>query len=123
MRRSAIRALAELFPRVRFLLTDLRWHWHRVVPFYNQRGTAEQWIREGNIALHRPRLSCHTFLGEAVRLQLFAVAYNLGDFLRRLVLFGSSGVTLINFCHSSRLTLEGSSIRMPTATGAASFSP
>ncbi len=78
--------LGELFPRVGFLVTNLRWHARRVVQFYNQRGTAEQWIKEGKIALHWTRLSCHAFLDNAVRLQLFALAYNLGNFLRRLVL-------------------------------------
>ncbi len=79
-------AWGELSPRVGFLVTNLRWHARRVVRLYNQRGTAEQWIKEGKIALHWTRLSCHAFLDNAVRLQLFARAYNLGNFLRRLVL-------------------------------------
>ena len=32
------------------------------------------------------RLSCHDFVDNQVRLQLFALAYNLGDLLRRLAL-------------------------------------
>jgi hypothetical protein len=32
------------------------------------------------------RLSCHDFADNRVRLQLFALAYNLGNFLRRLAL-------------------------------------
>jgi len=32
------------------------------------------------------RLSCHAFQHNAVRLALFVLAYNLGNFLRRLVL-------------------------------------
>ena len=32
------------------------------------------------------RLSCHDFKDNEVRLCLFALAYNLGDFLRRLAL-------------------------------------
>ena len=32
------------------------------------------------------RLSCHDFADNQVRLQLFALAYNLGNFLRRLAL-------------------------------------
>ena len=32
------------------------------------------------------RLSCHEFKDNEVRLQLFALAYNLGNFLRRLAL-------------------------------------
>lgn len=34
------------------------------------------------------RLSCHEFNDNAVRLALFVLAYNLGNFLRRLVLPG-----------------------------------
>src|ERR1035437_6723795 len=54
--------------------------------FYNGRGTAEQFIKEGKIALNWTRLSCHDFVDNQVRLQLFALAYNLGNLLRRLAL-------------------------------------
>ena len=37
----------ELFPRVGFIVTNLRRSAKRVVAFYNGRGTAEQWIKEG----------------------------------------------------------------------------
>ena len=56
-----------------------------MVRFYNGRGTAEQWIREGKQALRWTRLSCRAFRDNAVRLQLFALAYNLANFLRSLV--------------------------------------
>jgi hypothetical protein len=50
--------LGELFPRVELH----RHHAHRdepaVIHFYNQRGTAEQWIKEGKAATHWTRLSC-----------------------------------------------------------------
>ena len=36
--------------------------------------------------LNWTRLSCHDFVDNQVRLQLFALAYNLGNFLRRLAL-------------------------------------
>jgi len=76
----------ELFPRVGFIVTNLRWKAKNVVKFYNKRGTAEQWIKEGKYALNWTRLSCHDFADNQVRLQLFALAYNLGNFLRRLAL-------------------------------------
>jgi hypothetical protein len=76
----------ELFPRVGFIVTNLRWKSSNVVKFYNKRGTAEQWIKEGKYALNWTRLSCHDFVDNRVRLQLFALAYNLGNFLRRLAL-------------------------------------
>ena len=76
----------ELFPRIGFIVTNLRWKHCNVVKFYNKRGTAEQWIKEGKYALNWTRLSCHDFVDNQVRLQLFALAYNLGNFLRRLAL-------------------------------------
>jgi hypothetical protein len=46
----------------------------------------EQWIREGKAPLRWTRLSCRAFRANAVRLQLFALAYNLANFLRTLAL-------------------------------------
>ena len=59
---------------------------NKILHFYNRRGTAEQWIKEGKDAVKWTRLSCRNFRDNQVRLQLFALAYNLGNFLRRLVL-------------------------------------
>ena len=75
-----------LFPKVGFIVTNLRYRSKGVVKFYNKRGTAEQWIKEGKYAINWTRLSCHDFKDNEVRLQLFALAYNLGNFLRRLAL-------------------------------------
>ena len=55
-------------------------------PLLNGRGMAEQWIKEGKYALNWTRLSCHKFVANQVRLWLFVLAYNLGNFMRRLVL-------------------------------------
>ncbi len=58
----------------------------RVVAFYNRRGTCERWIKEGKGAIKWTRLSCRSFAANAVRLQLHALAYNLGNFLRTLAM-------------------------------------
>ena len=76
----------ELFPRVGFIVTNMSAKPKGVVRFYNGRGTAEQWIKEGKYALNWTRLSCKNFVSNQVRLALFVLAYNLGNFLRRLVL-------------------------------------
>ncbi len=76
----------ELFPRVGFIVTNLGGAAQHVVHFYNQRGTAEQWIKEGKYAVNWTRLSCHSFDANQVRLQLHVLAYNLGNFLRRIAL-------------------------------------
>ena len=74
----------ELFPRVGFVVTSMSLPSRSVVRFYNKRGTAEQWIKEGKQATHWTRLSCHRFRANEVRLQLSVPAYNLGNLWRRL---------------------------------------
>jgi len=76
----------ELFPRVGFIVTNLTLPSRAVVRFYNKRGTAEQWIKEGKQAVKMTRLNCHRFRSNEVRLWLSLIAYNLGNLWRRLVL-------------------------------------
>jgi len=76
----------ELYPRVGFIVTNLTRPANRVVAFYNQRGTAEQHIKEGKNAIVWTRLSCMRFRNNEVRLQLHALAYNLANFMRTLAL-------------------------------------
>ena len=95
----------ELFPRVGFIVTNLRRDAERVVRFYNGRGVAEQWIKEGKNAVKWTKLSCHDFVDNQVRLQLFALAYNLRNFLRRVAL--PPGVS-----HWSLTTLQGKLIKI-----------
>jgi hypothetical protein len=76
----------ELFPRVGFIVTNLETPSRSVVCFYNKRGMAEQWIKEGKQAVKMTRLSCHRFRSNQVRLALSLLAYNLGNLWRRLTL-------------------------------------
>jgi hypothetical protein len=76
----------ELYPRVGFIVTNLARPAERIVAFYNHRGTCEQWIKEGKGAVNWTRLSCRSFAANAVRLQLHALAYNLGNFMRTLAI-------------------------------------
>jgi hypothetical protein len=70
---------------VGFIVTNLPLLSRAVVRFYNKRGTAEQWIKEGKQAAHWTRLSCHRFRANEVRLQLSVLAYNLGNLWRRRI--------------------------------------
>ena len=74
----------ELYPRVGFIVTNMSRPAERVVAYYNKRGTCEQWIKEGKA--RSSGHGCHAALSppNAVRLQLHALAYNLGNFLRTL---------------------------------------
>ena len=82
----------ELVPRVGrdplrgSSVTNLSRPAERVVAFYNQRGKAEQYIKEGKNAIKWTRLSCRKFRDNEVRLQLHALADNLGNFMRTLAL-------------------------------------
>ncbi len=76
----------ELFPRVGFIVTNLTGSNRAVVRFYNKRGTAEQWLKEGKQAVAMARLSCHRLRANVVRLWLSVFAYNLSNLWRRLAL-------------------------------------
>ena len=76
----------ELYPRVGFIVTKLSRPAEGVIFFYNQRGKAEQYIKEGKNAIKWTRLSCRRCRDNAVRLQLHTLAYNLANFMRTLAL-------------------------------------
>ena len=46
----------ELFPRVGFIATNLELLSRAVVRFYNKRGTAEHWIKDGKQAVKMTRI-------------------------------------------------------------------
>jgi hypothetical protein len=71
---------------VGFIVTNLDTDSRAVVRFYNKRGTAELWIKEGKQAVKMTRLRRHRFRSNEVRLWLSVMAYNLGNLWLRLVL-------------------------------------
>ena len=75
-----------MYPRIGFIVTNLARSVEGIVSFYNKRGTCEQWIKEGKGAIKWTRLSCRIFAANAVRLQLHALAYNLGNVMRTLAM-------------------------------------
>lgn len=72
----------ELFPRVGLIVTNLPKEPDWVVKFYNQRGTAEQHIKEGEYAFRWTRLPFRKFRDGEFWLQVHALAFNLAAFLR-----------------------------------------
>ena len=74
----------ELVPRVGFIVTNLSPPGRAGRRLLQSARHCEQWIKEGKGAIKWTRLSCRTFAANAVRLQLHALAYNLGNFLRTL---------------------------------------
>jgi hypothetical protein len=78
--------VGELFPRVGFIVTNLSLPSRAIVRFYNKRGTAEQWIKEGKLATHWTRLSRLRFRANEALLRLSLLTYNLGNLWHRLLL-------------------------------------
>ncbi|RJP29894.1 MAG: IS1380 family transposase [Actinobacteria bacterium] len=116
----------ELFPRVGFIVTNLSRVAKNVVRFYNQRGRCENHIKEGKYALAWTRLSCSRFISNQVRLALFVLAYNLGNFLRRFALpsevshwsLRSVQLKLIKIgarivCHARRTVFQMAEVAVP----------
>jgi len=73
----------ELYPRVGFIVTKLGALCRGRRRLLQPARTAEQCIKEGKGG---PGCSCRTFAANAVRLQLHALAYNLGNFMRTLAI-------------------------------------
>ena len=69
----------ERFPRVGFIVTNLSRPAERVIAFYNQRGTAEQYIKEGKNAINWTRLSCHGFRNNEVASSAARLGIQLGQ--------------------------------------------
>jgi DDE family transposase len=78
--------LREFRATTGFIVTNLAAASRAMVRFYNKRGTAKQWIKEGKQAVKVTWLSCHRFQANEVRLWLSLIAYNLGNLWRQLVL-------------------------------------
>ena len=74
--------MGKLFHRSNFIVTNLTLPSRAVAQFYHKRGTAEKWIKEGKQTVKLPRLSCHRFRSNEVRLWLSIIAYNLGNLWR-----------------------------------------
>ena len=83
-------------------------HRHEHDGWPRRSGAILQWSRGsrvvnqgGKYALNWTRLSCHRFVANRVRLSLFVLAYNLGNFFRRLCLPKAARHWSLRACRSS----------------------
>jgi Transposase DDE domain group 1 len=74
---------------MRFIVSNRRGRAEDIFDWYEQRGQAENFIKEFKNDLAGDRLSCSAYRANAFRLQLHAVAYNLFALFRRHVLAGT----------------------------------
>jgi hypothetical protein len=86
-RRIAVKCeVTALGVNLRFVVTNRAGTPEQIFDWYNQRGQAENFIKELKNDLAADRLSCSAYRANAFRLQLHALAYNLLALFRRLVL-------------------------------------
>jgi hypothetical protein len=78
---------------LRFMVTNRRGPAASLIDWYDDRGQAENWIKELKRDLHADRLSCHAFRANAFRLQLHTVAQLLLAYFRRGILVDTSLAT------------------------------
>jgi len=90
-----------------------------VVRFYNQRGTAEQHIKEGKYAFRWTRSSRKRFGDNEVRLRLHALAYNLATFLRCIDLPGAMAGWSLTSLHLKLIKIGARVVRHARAILAA----
>lgn len=75
---------------VRFLVTNRPGRARHIFEWYEQRGQAENFIKELKHDLVADRLSCSKYRANALRLQLHVAAYNILALFRRVVLKGTA---------------------------------
>lgn len=78
---------------LRFVVTNRRGSAEAVFDWYEQRGQAENFIKELKRDIAADRLSCSAYRANAFRLQLHALSYNLLVLFRRHVLRGTQLAT------------------------------
>jgi hypothetical protein len=85
--------ITALGTNLRFMVTNRTGSAKDLIAWYDQRGTAENRIKELKLDIHADRLSCHRFRANALRLQLHTLALLLLAYFRRWVLSGTDLAT------------------------------
>jgi len=74
----------EMVISTSFYVTSLDWEPEKIIKFYNQRGTMENFIKEAKDGFGLDKLSSSDFLANEVKLQIAVLAYNINNLMRRL---------------------------------------
>ena len=80
------RAAGELFPRATFIVTTLVAEPKLVVKAYNKRGNMENFIKETKLDFSMESASHSSFMANAVKCLIKALAYNVANIMKRVVL-------------------------------------
>lgn len=96
---------------LRFVVTNRRGRAAAIFEWYEQRGQAENFIKDLKNEIAMDRLSCSTYRANAFRLQLHALAYNLLVLFRRHALRGTALATATIGTIRLRLLKVGARVR------------
>jgi len=80
------RAVGELLPRATFITTTFKAEPKTVIRAYNKRGNMENFIKESKIDFSMETVSHSSFMANAVKTLIKAVAYNIVNIMKRTVL-------------------------------------
>jgi hypothetical protein len=80
------RKAGELHLRHTFIVTNLKSFSGQVIKVYQKRGNMENFIKEAKLDFGMKSLSHTSFLANAAKLSIKALAYNLINFMKRLIL-------------------------------------
>ncbi len=80
------RAALELHPRTTFIVTTLKATPKTIVKAYNKRGNMENFIKESKIDFFMESASHSSFVSNAVKTMIKALAYSLINIMKRKVL-------------------------------------
>lgn len=100
-----------LGPNLRFVVTNRAGRAAAIFAWYEQRGQAENFIKDLKNAVAADRLSCSAYRANAFRLQLHALAYNLLVLFRRHALRGTALATATIDTIRLRLLKVGARVR------------
>lgn len=79
------RATEELVPRATFVMTTLAAAPDTIIRAYNKRGTMENFIKEGKIDFAMDKVSHSSFMANAIKSIIKALAYNIVNIMKRLI--------------------------------------
>ena len=80
------RKAGELYPRHHFVITNLDSSPGDIFKAYQKRGNMENFIKEAKLDFGMNQLSHSSFVANAAKLRIKALAYNIINFMKRLVL-------------------------------------
>jgi hypothetical protein len=80
------RAAGELLPRATFIVTTLNAESKQIVKAYNKRGNMENFIKEAKLDFSMESASHSSFMANAVKCLIKALAYNIVSIMKRVVL-------------------------------------